>query len=65
MLKKKNTNDPINYCGSCFCELSNDNFCSECAIISPALRKSIESIYPDYKKMFLPQDEGITWERVR
>lgn len=65
MSKKKVTDELVKYCDKCFAELSNDNVCNECEFVTDNHRKSIESVFPEYKKMFLPKDEGITWERVK
>ncbi len=66
MSKKKTINvEAISYCDKCYNELDSNNDCSECEPAEIDNRKSIESVYPEYKKMFLPKDEGITWDRVR
>jgi hypothetical protein len=64
-MSKKNINEPIIYCDSCYSETDSNGECDDCPTTSSVNRKSIESIYPEYKKLFLLKEEGVTWERVK
>lgn len=50
------------YCDRCFAELDSNNECDECD--AQRFKKTVKMTAPDYSKMFLPEEEGITWERV-